>query len=351
MRILQLMAGARHGGAETAFVDMCMALKEAGHDIHVATRANPVRVPRLRAAGIPVHLLPFGGPIDVYTPLALCRLILKIRPDVIQTWMSRAPAKLPPRFLLPRRLYPLVVARLGGYYKLKNFRHADYFTTITPLIRDYLIENGVAPERVRHINNFAETEDHAVPVDRATLGTPPDVPLVLALGRLHECKALDVLIKAVAMVPSLHLWIAGEGPERESLEKLIAALGVGGRVHLLGWRSDRAALLQAADMCAFVSRYEPFGTVFVQAWAQHVPVVVSNADGPRQFVRPEEDGLMVPVDDVPALVAALERLSQDVTLRTRLAEAGYRHYRTEFTQENTVFEYIRFYEEILGPYK
>lgn len=345
------MAGARHGGAETAFVDMCIALKEAGHDIHVATRANPVRVPRLKEAGIPVHLLPFGGRIDFITPLALWRLILKIRPEIIQTWMSRAPAKLPPHFMLPKSAYPPVVARLGGYYKIKNFRQADYFTTITPLIRDYLIAHGIPAAHVRHINNFAETEDHAAPLDRATLSTPADVPLVLALGRLHTNKALDVLIKAAAMVPSLHLWIAGEGPVRESLEDLIAALGVGGRVRLLGWRSDRAALLQTADICAFVSRYEPFGTVFVQAWAQHVPVVVSNADGPRQFVHPEEDGLMVPVDDVHALAAALERLSQDVTLRTRLAEAGYRRYRTEFTKENTVSEYIRLYEEILGLYK
>ena len=64
MRIMQVMAGAEHGGAETAFVDMCLALKEAGAVQHIVTRANDLRVPQLRAAGLQVDCLPFGGAID-----------------------------------------------------------------------------------------------------------------------------------------------------------------------------------------------------------------------------------------------------------------------------------------------
>ena len=50
MKILQVMAGAPHGGAETAFVDMCLAMHEAGEQIEVATRANDIRVPKLEYA-------------------------------------------------------------------------------------------------------------------------------------------------------------------------------------------------------------------------------------------------------------------------------------------------------------
>ncbi len=63
MKILQVMAGNDHGGAETAFVDMCIAMRDAGMTIEVATRDSPVRVPVLEKAGIKVHKLPFGGPI------------------------------------------------------------------------------------------------------------------------------------------------------------------------------------------------------------------------------------------------------------------------------------------------
>lgn len=348
MKILQVMAGAPHGGAETAFVDMCLALHEAGEAIEAVTRPNDVRVPVLEKAGIKVHKLPFGGALDVFTPWRMAKIIQKFQPDIVQTWMARAAAKTPawkdsscaPRYR--------VVSRLGGYYKIKYFRNTDYFTTITPDIREYLIRNGVAPDKVRHINNFAETESAATKISRAEFGTPEDATLLLGLGRLHEAKAFDVLINALAALPGVYLWIAGEGPQRAGLEKLIVELNLGSRVKLLGWRSDRAALFQASDICVFCSRYEPFGTVFVQAWAQKVPVIVSEADGPRQFVRDGEDGLMVPVDDEAALTAAIQKLAGDKALAEKLVKNGYERYRSEFTKENTVREYLALYHRLLG---
>lgn len=58
MKILQVMAGAEQGGAETAFVDICIALHEAGERVEVVTRPNAVRVPQLEQAGIKVHTAP-----------------------------------------------------------------------------------------------------------------------------------------------------------------------------------------------------------------------------------------------------------------------------------------------------
>ena len=345
MRILHLLAGARHGGAETACVDMCLAMKEAGQDIVVVTRAHKTRVPRLRGAGIPVHILPFGGRIDVYTPLALRRLIKKIKPDIVQTWMSRAAQKVPhwsKSMDIPRYS---VVSRLGGYYKIKNFKNTDYFVAITPDIKRYLVkECGIPASKVRHINNFAETQPPGMPLKRATYGVPDDATLCLGLGRLHNSKAFDTLIRAVAGLPGTYLWIAGEGPDRAALESLIHDLNMQDRVTLLGWQDDRAALFEAADICVFSSRYEPFGTVFVQAWAHGTPLVTTNADGPRQFVRHEEDGLVVPVDDAETMRSAIARVAGDEALRSRMIENGRQRYLNEFTKEKTVQAYLDYFE-------
>lgn len=345
MKILQVMAGAKHGGAETACIDMCIALHEAGEVIEVATRWNEIRVPRLQESGIPVHTLPFGGKLDIYTPWRLAVIIKQFQPQIVQTWLARAARKLPKK----TRAYNqyLNVSRLGGYYKRKNFKRSDYFTTITPDIRRHLIDLGVQADHVRHINNFAETEEVAAPLNRADYGIPDDATLILGLGRLHTAKAFDTLIKAVAEVKEAYLWIAGEGPERGNLETLIAALGVDDRVKLLGWRSDRAALFQASDMCFFSSRYEPFGTVFVQAWAQQTPLITTTADGPRQFVRHEEDGLIVEIDDHGAFVAAIRRVMAEPDLRAKMVENGLKRYQNEFTKAQTVADYLGFYHEIL----
>lgn len=347
MKILQVMAGDTRGGAETAFVDMCIALHQAGETIEVVTRANDLRVPMLQQKGLRVHCLRFGGPFDFRTGPAIKKIIADFKPDIIQSWMSRGSAYTPrwkPSMGIPRYV---TVARLGGYYKIKYFRTIDYFTTITPMISDYLIRSGVDQSHVRHINNFAETEDAPVPpIDRAAEGVPASATLLLGLGRLHRTKAFDTLIRAVAGLDGIYLWIAGEGPDRPQLQALIAQLGVKDRVRLIGWRTDRAALLQACDICMFTSRYEPFGTVFVQAWAQHTPVIVSNADGPRQFVRDGEDGLITEIDNPASIQAAITRLAADKDLQQKFITNGYKRYKQEFTREQTVRRYVEFYNEI-----
>lgn len=341
------MAGAAHGGAETAFVDMCIALHEAGEEIEVVTRKNPARQARLDAAGIKTHTLPFGSMVDIYTSWRMRNIIRAFQPHIVQTWMSRA-AQRTPRWStaegIPRYL---VVSRLGGYYKASHFGSADYYSTITPDIRRHLVEAGIPDGKIRHINNFAELESSGVAVDRALHDTPADAPLLLALGRLHKAKAMDVLMDAVKLVPGAYLWIAGEGPDRAMLEDYCAQIGMSDRVRFLGWRDDRAALFATADICVFPSRYEPFGTVFVQAWAQKVPLVTTASDGPRQYVRDGEDGLMVPVDDAPALAAAIQRVIDDPALAARMTVRGFERYQNEFTKARTVAQYLDYYHEML----
>ncbi len=343
MRIMQVMAGADRGGAETAFVDMCLALREAGVEQRIVTRANDLRVPQLREAGLQVDCLPFGGYPDIYTPYKIGKLIRSWQPEIVQTWMARASWKVPRL----RNARHLTVSRLGGYYNLKYFKSTDYFTTITPDIRDYLIKEGVAPERVLHINNFAETETVTNALSKTDLATPEDAIAVLVLARLHPSKAIDTLIRAAATLPRVHVWVAGEGELRPELEALAATLGIASRVHFLGWRSDRAALLQACDICVFPSRYEPFGTVFVQAWANRTPVICSRADGPRQFVRDGKDGLLFDIDDVAALAGSIQTLTDNKDLCAQLVDAGYTRYENEFTRQKTVKSYLDFYAGIL----
>ncbi len=347
MEILQVMAGGKHGGAETAFVDMCIAMQEAGHDVEVITRKNDIRVPRLLAADLKVHTLPFGGKLDIYTPWAIKKIIQKTGADIVQTWMSRAAQKTPNWQQTKTDKKYFTVARLGGYYKISHFKTMDYFVAISPDLKRHIMDGSISPDHVRHINNFAETEENIVPVRREDFDTPKEATVILTLARLHKSKALDVAIDALLDLPEVYLWLAGEGPLRRDLEAQAKRIGVADRVKFLGWRSDRAALLQAADICAFISRIEPFGTVFAQSWANKTPVIVSDADGPRQFCRDGEDSLVIPKDDVGALVVAVKKISGNKALQKILIENGTQRYLGEFTKEKSVQAYIDYYKEIL----
>ncbi|HJS31253.1 MAG TPA: glycosyltransferase [Alphaproteobacteria bacterium] len=343
LRVFQAIGGGRHGGAETFFIRLAIALQRAGLTQRVAIRRDAIRAARLAEGGVDVREFAFGGAFDMITPLKLARAIREFQPTVVLSWMSRATAKIPPKRLCG---VPFVhVARLGGFYGLKYYRRCDHLVGITREIVEYTRKGGWPSERTHYLPNFADVPT-MTPVARADLGTPSDAPLALALGRLHRNKAFDVLLRALALTPGLHLWIAGEGPARGALEALIRDLSLGDRVRLLGWRDDVAALLPASDFVVFPSRHEPFGTVTLEAWAAGRALVAAATYGPAAVIEDGVNGLLVPVDDHQALAAAMTKLCRDVGLRQRLAAGGRKAYEAEFTEAAVVRNYMRLFEEI-----
>lgn len=341
MKILNIMAGAHQGGAETAFVDICTALHERGVDQVIVTRAFTPRIELLKKKGIKVYGVPFRGKIDIITPFVVRHILKKEKPDIIQSWMARAASAIPKKHGAYAH-----VARLGGYYHLKNFSTANYFVTNTPALKTWLTDQGIDAARVTVITNFAQ-ESTQEPVVRSSVNTPDDSYVVLALARYHANKGLDVLIKAAQKFPSMHVWLAGEGPERANLEQLADNLGIKDRIHFLGWRSDSAALLKACDVCVIPSRQEPFGNVFIQAWASRCPVIASTSEGPGFYMRDGEDGLLFPIDDVAALEACLARIFEDKVLRQKLIDHGFTRFKNEFTKEKTADSYLELYRTLM----
>jgi glycosyltransferase involved in cell wall biosynthesis len=334
MRLLQAMAGARHGGAEAFFVRLTLALQRAGQEQRVLIRADAARAQALRRGGVAVTELPFGGLLDLATRWGFRGAIADYRPNVVLTWMNRASQ------LCPRGDF-VHVARLGGYYNLKYYRGCDHLIGNTRDIVAYLVDHGWPSERAHYLPNFVAAE-RAPPVPRASLDTPLGVPLALALGRLHPNKGLETLLTALEMVPDLHLWLAGEGALRAALEGQARSLGLAARVRFLGWRDDTAALLAAADLLVSSSRREPLGNVVIEAWAAGVPVVATASEGPRALIRDEENGLLVPVDDPPGLAAALRRVIADPGLAALLGAGGRAAYAAEFSEERVVGLYREF---------
>lgn len=344
MRLLQAMAGAHSGGAEGFFERLVIALNRRGIEQRVVIRADDARAARLEESGVSALQLPFSGVFDWTTRRALKREIAAFRPDVAMTWMNRATAKMP----APTKACPFVfTARLGGYYDLKYYRRCDHLVGNTLDLVDYMTRSGWPAERAHYLPNFAAGDD-APAVPRAALGVPAGAPLVLGLGRLHENKAFDVLIRAVARLDGVHLVIGGEGPLRGELEKLARDLGVAGRVHMPGWRDDVAALLAAADVFVCSSRHEPLGNVVIEGWAHRAPVVAAASAGPAALIDDGENGLLVAIDDDAAMARAIARVMADDALKEKMVAHGHVAYRENFTEEAVTARYITFFEALVG---
>ncbi len=338
VRVFQTMAGAEFGGAEAFFVRLAGAFQRAGLDQYVAIRSNPTRAQALRDAGVEVDELAFGGRLDFATPRALKRAAKAFKPDILFSWMNRATA-MSPRGDFTR------VARLGGYYDLKYYQKCDHLIGNTEDICAYLVSEGWAEDRVHYLPNFVSAPD-AVAINRAEHFTPATTPLILAMGRLHENKAFDVLLHAIARVPDAYLWIAGEGPLRGELDKLAEKLAVKPRVRFLGWRDDTAALLKTCDVFVCPSRHEPLGNVVLEAWGQGVPVVAADSYGPGTLIENMESGVLVPVDDAVTLSKAISSVLNDSSLRERIARKGHERYLADFTEDQVVDRYLAFFEAV-----
>lgn len=198
-----------------------------------------------------------------------------------------------------------------------TYRRARALVVQTAAIAAWYRARWWSPARISVIPN---------PVERSTsqaLAPQAPHPYVLGAGRLVAQKGFDLLIHAfsglAATMPALQLVIAGEGPERARLEGLATQLGLQGRIHLPGQVGDLAGLMQRAEAFVLSSRYEGFPNVLLEALAAGTACVATDCpDGPRDILDGGRCGLLVPVENVAALTAAMQRLLSEPGLRATL---------------------------------
>ena len=340
MKILQIMAGRRHGGAETYSADVILALHRAGLDQCVVMQQTAPRFAELAAAGVRMAPSPLAVPLPAWQRWRMRGLMAREKPDAVHCWMRRAAS------LVPATEKP-VIGWFGGYYDPGKFGRCTQFVGVTRDIVAHMLKQGVAPERATFIPTFPDIADSPA-IDRATLATPRDARVLLTLSRLHEKKGLDTMLDALAGLPDCVLWMAGDGPLQNALEAQAARLGVTSRLRFLGWRTDRAALLRAADVCVLPSRYEPFGTVILEAWAADTPLVACASAGPAAHVEDGVTGLLSPIDDPAALRANIRRVLDDKALAARLTAQGRAAYLAGYTREAVTQQWLAYYRRITG---
>jgi glycosyltransferase involved in cell wall biosynthesis len=327
MRIAQLMAGAPAGGAELFFERLCRGLAEQD-DILPVIRRNEARAARLRDAGLAPVQMRFGWG----TRWRLSRRLRAFAPRVTVAWMGRAAS------VAPAGPWVLV-GRLGGTYDLRRFARCDHLVGNTKGMVDWIVGQGFPPGRVHLLENFVPDLSNAEP---AALPVPPGAPVVLAMGRLHRAKAFDVLVAALVRLPGVHAVVAGEGAERRALEMLARQAGVADRFHLLGWRSDTAALLAACDLLVCPSRVEPLGNVILEAFSAGKPVVAAMAAGPLELIEPGRNGVLVALDSGIALAAGIEAVLGNPAMAAALAQAGRARWEQEFAPAAVIAKWRAF---------
>lgn len=189
-------------------------------------------------------------------------------------------------------------------------------------------------------------------VFRPGLHEAPRSPLVVGYaGRLEAYKGVDVLLQAIALHSNAQLRIAGDGPERATLNELSASLGIEDRVAFLGHiGAQLPAFYRELDVLVVPSLptkgwLEQFGRVVVEAMASGVPVVASRSGALPDVVGGA--GILVEPNQPEQIVAALREVAE-VTRWQKLRALGLGHCQ-QYSWESVAAQHRAFYDEVLNP--
>ena len=150
-------------------------------------------------------------------------------------------------------------------------------------------------------------------------------PLLLWAGRLHRQKRPDLLLDAYAQLRDEfrpQLWILGEGPLHQQIERRIAAAGWQDDVKMLGFQANPFPLFKQADLFLLTSDYEGLPNALLEAQALGVPAVATRAEfGPDEIIEDNVTGRLVPRGDAAAIAAATAELLRDKSQLATFAAA------------------------------
>jgi len=339
-RVLIWLSDLGGGGAQRTMLNLAATLPAQGLAVEVAVGQAAGLARQWAAPNLQFHELG-GSRLAALIP-SLARLIRSRKPDAILSTMVDANVAVYLAAKLAGTDAPIILRETNSHRARSDlgfvrrqlagyaYRRGDQVIALSEGVRGELIEDmGLVSDRIVTIPNPVGVSAIARAAQQARDGAPPSGmvpgrPHIVAVGRLHRQKGIDILFDAFAKQQSdARLIVLGEGPERATLEAQAQRLGISERVFMPGFVADVNAYLAHSDLFVLSSRWEGFGHVIVEAMAAGLPVIATNCPyGPADILRHNETGWLVPPEDANALATAMSYALGERADARRVAAAG-----------------------------
>ena len=372
MKILTLISGGDVGGAKTHVLGLLKALGE--HlQVKLVCFMEAEFTDAARDMGIDITILDSRDLRAVLNELR--RMIAEEKFDLIHSHGSRGNFM---AMLLKRSSgLPLVstvhsdwkldymgrplAALTFGRLNLMALRRMDYLIGVSDSMSTLLIRRRMAqPDRVYTIYNGVDFDRPRSAVPRGeflrSVGVPEEDAVYMGIAaRLNPVKDIETLVRGFARAretaPNIRLLIAGDGPEEERLKALAASLGVGDRVHFLGWVTDTDSFYNALDVNTLTSLSETFPYALTEGAIWGKATVSSRVGGVPRLIDHGVSGLLFDPGDWETLGAELARMASDPALREKCARKLREKTEREFSLEATVQTQLSIYDSVCRRWK
>lgn len=242
------------------------------------------------------------------------------------------------------KLKSLLGAIEGYYYRFKKIytKQIDYIITPSEFYRTKLIEDGITGEKIKALHNSIEMNDYNVKTK--------DEGYALYFGRLSKEKGILNLINAFKECKSGKLYIAGEGPEKEVIEKIIKENKLENKVKLLGFL-NKEQMTEKTKNCKFVVVpsiwYENCPYSILETLAIGKPVIGADIGGIPELVNDGENGFIYKHDSVNELSKKMSKLFEDKKLVEKFSKKSKELAKELYSRENYYNELINIYSNLL----
>jgi glycosyltransferase involved in cell wall biosynthesis len=306
-----------------------------------STPLSPSLFRRLRHIDADIVHLHFPHP-----PGEVAQLLLGRAPGTVLTYHSDIVRQ---RRLL--RVYDPILRRVLSRAD-RVLATSQAYAGTSPYLREVRDKCTVVPLGI-NIEHFQDHGGSAKAALRVRWGLPADRPVAVFVGRLRYYKGLDYLLRALPLVPEVHLLLVGGGPLWDRTHALAASLGVLDRVAFTGDVGDveLPGCYLAGDLFVLPShtRAEAFGTSLVEAMAAGLPVISTEIQTGTSWVNQDGvTGLVVPPCEPAALAGAITALVTNPEQRHAMGQAGLARARDLFQASTMVEAVEKVYREVLS---
>ncbi len=222
--------------------------------------------------------------------------------------------------------------QIYGLEKIKKVFTVNNFTM-------NLINNKYKEKKAHYLPNCIDTKNKKYSFKKNN----KKKLIVGAMGRLVEKKGFENLISVFKRIQNLELQIAGDGPLMNHLAKKARGYN---NIKLLGWIKNKNQFFKKIDIFFCSSSIEPFGLVILEAMLYSVPVISTNCKGPIDIINHMKNGILVKIDDKPAMEKAIILLERNAFLREKISKNAYdvlkNNYSIEVYKKN-IFSEIKEY--------
>jgi glycosyltransferase involved in cell wall biosynthesis len=327
-RVAVFLPGLYEGGAERTMLNLAEGIAARGYLVDlVLARAEG---PYMEQVPSSVRLVDLNARRVLGSVPALVKYLQQERPTALLSAMFTNIVAVCARRLagIPHRLIINEQNTLSSLVKNKNdlrwklypklaaafYPGADWITAVSQYVADDLANVArIPPQRIQVVYNPVVTKDVRTKAE-ASLEHPwfkeGGYPVLVAVGRLTDQKAFDVLIRAFSLVRTkrhAHLLIVGEGENRRSLQSLIDELGLEEDVSLMGFVQNPYPYISHSSLFVLPSRWEGLPTVLIEALYLGASIVATDCPGgSREILKDGRYGKLIPVDAPLCLAEAIE---------------------------------------------